>query len=692
MRFAVDTGGTFTDLIVEEDDGKLRMFKAATTPDDPIRGLMNTLESAALEYKIDLGELLSKGDLFIHGTTHAINAIVTGNTAKTAFLSTEGHRDILVFREGGRMEPFNFTVPFPEPYLPRALTFEVPGRILADGSEMTPLDEEKVIQIIDLLKEEQVESVAVCLLWSIVNSDHELRVGELLQKHLPDIPFTLSHALNPSLREYRRASSAAIDASLKPLMSEYMNNLNGRLRGAGFKGRVLIVTSQAGVMDAEDIADSPIHLINSGPSMAPVSGRYFAKVDEEFDSAVVTDTGGTTYDVSLVRKGGIPWTRETWIGEPYRGHMTGFPSVEVKSIGAGGGSIAWVDEGGMLHVGPQSAGAVPGPACYRQGGEKATVTDASLVLGHIDPVFFLGGEMELDLNSSKKVILEDVANPMGLTLEEASAAIISVATENMVQAIVDITVNQGIDPRETVLIGGGGAAGLNAVAIARRLGCYRAIIPEVGAALSAAGAMMSELTYQFRRTHFTTSEGFDYQGVNHLLENLRHSCNEFIENTGKGAIESKVEYFAEARYPEQVWEIEVPISSPNFENINDINKLVNEFHKTHEDLFAINDPESGIEIVGWTASVKCRIRDKEGGSLVSVNSQDMIEKEREAYFVNQGFLMSQVKRFESLELGEAVVGPAIIESPFTTVVIDPGAKAYRKVSGSLSIDPGVSYE
>ena len=692
MRFAVDTGGTFTDLIVEEDDGKLRMFKAATTPDDPIRGLMNTLENAAHEYKTDLGELLSKGELFIHGTTHAINAIVTGNTAKTAFLSTEGHRDILVFREGGRMEPFNFTVPFPEPYLPRALTFEVPGRILADGSEMTPLNEEKIIQIIDLLKEEQVESVAVCLLWSIVNSDHELRVGELLQKHLPGIPFTLSHALNPSLREYRRASSAAIDASLKPLMSEYMNNLSGRLRDAGFIGRVLIVTSQAGVMDAEDIADSPIHLINSGPSMAPVSGRYFAKVDEEYDSAVVTDTGGTTYDVSLVRKGGIPWTRETWIGEPYRGHMTGFPSVEVKSIGAGGGSIAWVDEGGMLHVGPQSAGAVPGPACYRQGGEKATVTDASLVLGHIDPVFFLGGEMELDLNSSEKVILEDVAKPMGLALEEASAAIISVATENMVQAIVDITVNQGIDPRETVLIGGGGAAGLNAVAIARRLGCYRAIIPEVGAALSAAGAMMSELAYQFRRTHFTTSKDFDYQGVNHLLENLRDSCNEFIENTGKGAIESKVEYFAEARYPEQVWEIEVPISSHIFESDNDINSLVNEFHKTHEDLFAINDPESGIEIVGWTASVKCRLRDTEGGSLVTVNTQDTIEKEREAYFVNQGFLPSKVKRFESLQIGEAVVGPAIIESPFTTGVIDPGAKAYRKVSGSLSIDPGVSYE
>jgi N-methylhydantoinase A len=410
MRFAVDTGGTFTDLIVEDNDGGLHMYKAATTPDDPIRGVINSLENAAAGLNTNLASLVRQGELFIHGTTHAINAIVTGNTAKTAFLTTEGHRDILVFREGGRMEPFNFTVPFPQPYVPRALTFEVPGRILADGTEMTPFDEASVLGTIEELKNHQVEAVAVCLLWSIVNPAHEDRVGELLAEHLPGVPYTLSHVLNPSLREYRRASSAAIDASLKPLMSAYMHNLSGRLREAGFGGRVLIVTSQAGVMDADDIAETPIHLINSGPSMAPVSGRYFARVDEASDSAVIADTGGTTYDVSLVRRGRIPWTRETWIGEPYRGHMTGFPSVDVKSIGAGGGSIAWVDEGGMLHVGPQSAGAVPGPACYGQGGDKPTVTDAALVLGYLDPEFFLGGAMALDVDAARQALDGDASD------------------------------------------------------------------------------------------------------------------------------------------------------------------------------------------------------------------------------------------------------------------------------------------
>jgi N-methylhydantoinase A len=690
MRFAVDTGGTYTDLIVEDDDGGLHMFKATTTPDDPIRGVIDSLENAAAGLNTDLASLLGQGDLFIHGTTHAINAIVTGNTAKTAFLTTEGHRDILVFREGGRMEPFNFTVPFPQPYIPRALTFEVPGRILADGSEMAPFDDAAVLRIIEDLKKHEVEAVAVCLLWSIVNPAHEDRVGALLAEHLPGVPYSLSHVLNPSLREYRRASSAAIDASLKPLMSTYMRNLSGRLRAAGFDGRVLIVTSQAGVMDADDIAETPIHLINSGPSMAPVSGRYFAREDEASDTAVIADTGGTTYDVSLVRRGRIPWTRETWIGEPYRGHMTGFPSVDVKSIGAGGGSIAWVDAGGMLHVGPQSAGAVPGPACYGQGGDQPTLTDAALALGYLDPEFFLGGAMALDVEAARTALERDVAQPMGLALEDAAAAVISIATENMVQAIMDITVNQGIDPREAMLIGGGGAAGLNSIAIARRLGCPRAIIPEVGAALSAAGAMMSDLTSHFRRTLFMTSEAFDGDAVNGLLDQLEASCQNFIDGPGAGAIETGIEFFAEARYPEQVWEIEVPIASRRFNGDGDVAALVEAFHEAHRDLFAIDDPESGIEVVGWTAAVRCRLRESESGTLVATDVKTEIEGTRKAYFSGTGFVDATVRRFETLRVGEKVAGPAIIESPFTTVVVDPGATAERRASGSLSIDPGTA--
>lgn len=688
MRFAVDTGGTFTDLIVEDDDDGLHMFKAPTTPDDPIRGVLDSLQVAADDFGISLADLLGKADLFIHGTTHAINAIVTGNTAKTAFLTTEGHRDILVFREGGRMEPFNFTVPYPQPYIPRALSYEVPGRILADASEMSPLDEARVIEILADLKSKNVEAVAVCLLWSIINSTHEDRVGELIAEHLPGVPYTLSHVLNPSLREYRRASSAAIDASLKPQMSAYMRNLTGRLTDAGFDGRTLIVTSQGGMMDASDIAEQPIHLINSGPSMAPVSGRYFAREDEGSDTAVIADTGGTTYDVSLVRRGRIPWTRETWIGQPYRGHMTGFPSVDVKSIGAGGGSIAWVDDGGMLHVGPQSAGAVPGPACYGQGGDKPTLTDASLVLGYLDPEFFLGGSMSLDLDASRDAVIREVATPMNLSLEDAAAAVISIATENMVQAIVDITVNQGIDPRDAILIGGGGAAGINSTAIGRRLGSERVIIPEVGAALSAAGAMMSDLHAQYTRTFFATSDGFNADGVNEILDVLEAKCNAFIEGPGQGSIDQTIEFFAEARYPEQVWEIEVPLASPRFESDADVQVLVQEFHKVHEDIFAINDPESGVEVVGWTASVKCRLREGESGSLAVRELKTSADGTRKVYFSGHGHVDATVRRFEAMKVGEILNGPAIIESPFTTVVVDPGATAERRASGSVSIVPG----
>jgi N-methylhydantoinase A len=688
MRFAVDTGGTFTDLIVEDDENGLHMFKASTTPDDPIRGVLDSLQVAADDFELSLADLLGKADLFIHGTTHAINAIVTGNTAKTAFLTTEGHRDILVFREGGRMEPFNFTVPYPQPYIPRALSYEVPGRILADASEKKPLDEGRVVEILNELKAKEVEAVAVCLLWSIINPAHEDRVGELIEQHLPGVPYTLSHVLNPSLREYRRASSAAIDASLKPQMSAYMRNLTGRLTEAGFDGRTLIVTSQGGMMDASDIAEQPIHLINSGPSMAPVSGRYFAREDEGSDTAVIADTGGTTYDVSLVRRGRIPWTRETWIGQPYRGHMTGFPSVDVKSIGAGGGSIAWVDDGGMLHVGPQSAGAVPGPACYGQGGDKPTVTDASLVLGYLDPEFFLGGNMSLDLDASRDAIIREVATPMNLSLEDAAAAVISIATENMVQAIVDITVNQGIDPRDAILIGGGGAAGINSTAIGRRLGSERVIIPEVGAALSAAGAMMSDLHAQYTRTFFATSEGFDADGVNGILDVLEASCNSFIDGPGQGSIDQTIEFFAEARYPEQVWEIEVPLASRRFESDADVQALVQEFHKVHEDIFAINDPNSGVEVVGWTASVKCRLREGESGSLAARELKTSVDGTRKVYFSGHGHVDATVRRFEAMKQGEVLAGPAIIESPFTTVVVDPGATAERRASGSVSIVPG----
>jgi N-methylhydantoinase A len=341
-------------------------------PSDPVAGVINSLAVAAEAAGETLTEYLARGEILVHGTTHAINAIVTGSTARTAFLTTKGHPDTLVWREGGRAEAFDFKTPYPEPYIPKALTFEIPERVMADGSVKTPLDEAATIVILKRLAELRVEAVAVCLLWSIVNPDHEAAVGRLIARHLPSVPYTLSHRINPSIREYRRAMSTCIDASLKPAMNVYLGGLEERLRAVGFGGRVLIITSQGGAMDVASIAEAPVHLVNSGPSMGPVGALAYG-ASSGTDTLIVGDAGGTTFDVSLVRNRRIPRTRETWLGKPLVSHMTGMPSVDVRSIGAGGGSIAWVDQGGLLHVGPISAGAMPGPAAYRRGGVRPTV-------------------------------------------------------------------------------------------------------------------------------------------------------------------------------------------------------------------------------------------------------------------------------------------------------------------------------
>ncbi|MCP4327907.1 MAG: hydantoinase/oxoprolinase family protein [Alphaproteobacteria bacterium] len=685
MRMSADVGGTFTDLVVESGDGRFRLFKSPTTPNDPVQGVLDVLEVAAADIGETRSELLGGCELFMHATTRATNAMLTGKVARTAFLTTEGHPDILLLREGGRIDPFDNTVPFPGPLVPRHLTFEVPERMRADGVVHKPLDEVETRKVIDRVRDEGVEAVAVCLLWSIVNPSHEERVGELLSEHLPSIPVTLSHRLNPSMREYRRASSACIDASLKPVMSEYLESLESRLRANGFGGRLLTVTSQGSVVDAADLAAAPVHSLNSGPSMAPVAGQYFARAEIAAENAIVADTGGTSYDVSLVRKGRIPWTRETWIGQRIRGHITGFPSVDVRSIGAGGGSIAWVDAGGMLHVGPQSAGSVPGPVCYGQGGTEPTVTDAALVLGYIDPELFLGGAIRLDVERAHAAMKEKIGDLLGLETSEAAAAILNVVSENMVQAIEDITINQGIDPRNATLIGGGGAAGLNSVQIARRLGCKQIIFPAAGATLSAAGALMSDLSTEFSRTTFTTSDAFDFAGVNTTLADLEEKCRAFLDGRGTGTLEQTIGFSVEGRYPHQVWEIEVPLAKGSFDGPADVDRLVADFHDLHEEMFAVADRKSHVEAVTWRAKARAALPRANGATVLEREVEGKDRWSRMAYFSDVGSVDTSVLRLQAMVPGERLDGPAIVESDFTTVVIDPSTSALRSADGNLAI-------
>ena len=689
MRFAVDTGGTFTDLIVEDDDGRLRMYKGPTTPHDLVQGVLDTIESAAGDLGTETSELLARGELLIHGTTISTNAVLTGNVAKTAFLTTRGHPDILVFREAGRMgvPTFDYSVPYPEPYIPRALTFEVPERIDANGEITVPLDEDAVVEIIRQLADKEVEAVGVCLLWSIANPVHEQRIGALLEQHLPHVPYTLSHLVNPSLREYRRASSTCIDASLKLLMKDYLGGLSRRLRDAGFRATLLVVTSQGGVLDAAELARVPIHSIKSGPALAPIAGRRYAVADASADTAIIADAGGTSYDVSLVRRGRIPWTRETWIGMPYLGHMTGFPSVDVQSIGAGGGSIARVDEGGLINVGPQSAGSVPGPACYGQGGTQPTVTDAALLLGYIDPAYFLGGRMSLDVDAAKTALETQLSQPLGLDLHRSAAAVLSVVTENMVGAIEEITINQGIDPRTAVLVGGGGAAGLNSIAIARRLGCPNVIIPDVGASLSAAGALLSDLSTEYTAILLTTGGAFDFDGVNGVLAALEEECQGFINGPGSASLQHEIEFSVEAHYAHQIWEIEVPLRSGRVSSGHELDRLKEDFHTTHRETFAIDDSTSEIEFINWRARARCKLREADVGAVVEEAGDGSGVRSRQVYFSDRGLVEAKIMHVESMERNRPVDGPAIIESLFTTVVIDPGAQVRRTGAGSLLIAP-----
>ena len=682
MRISIDTGGTFTDLVCEDKKNNLKIFKVPTTPENPSIGILNGLKQIATSYKKNFTDFLSDIDTIIHGTTHAINAIVTNKIAKTAFLCTKGHPDTLLFREGGRIEIFNFTVEYPDPYIPRSLTFEVPERTNYDGSISENLDINHLKKIILKLKKLKIESVAVCLLWSTINPYHEKQIGEVIKNELPNIPFSLSHEVNPTLREYRRASSTCINASLKPIMSKYLKKLKELLFLNGFRGELLMITSQGGIKDINSIMEFPIHLINSGPSMAPVAGNFYLKKSKYFKQGIVTDLGGTTFDISLIKNNKIPRTRETWIGEKYRGHMTGFSSIDIRSIGAGGGSIAWIDKGGMLHVGPESAGANPGPVCYDKGGEKTTVTDAALILGILNSDFFLGGNIKLNKNLALKSI-KNISKKLGINEYDTALSILDVVTQNMAQEIKSLTIHQGINPSEAIIIAGGGASGINILNLAKNLGCKSILIPDMGPVISASGAVIAELTDEFSITYPSKLNNLDLKLANKILKELFNKCNKFAKTNVKNSISHKIDFFIEAKLTDQVWEIEVPITLNKKFSINK-ELIKKEFNKKYLSLFEVVDLDSEIEIIQWNAKISCKtsrtnlLMEREFSKKSKFNY-------RNVYIKNEGFKKIQILNFNQLIYDKIYKGPNVIETPFTSIFIDRSSEIKLNKNNSLEI-------
>lgn len=688
-RISVDTGGTFTDVVVADNTGTFTLGKALTTKQRIFIGLKNALESAAAQLDLPLQTVLSNTELFVYGTTHATNAIVTGNVSKTAFLTTQGFPDVLVLREGGKFNPHDFSTPYPSPYIPRRHTFEVSERIRSGGDIYTPLDEASTLSCLEEIKEKKFEACAVSLLWATVNPTHELRIGELIEQHLPGVAYTLSHAVNPILREYRRASSTAIDASIKPIMQNHLNDLQTDLRQEGYTGEILVSTTSGGCLDIESVVERPINTVRSGPAMAPVAGRHYGHAEQQSDSVLVVDTGGTTFDVSLVRDGKITVTQETWLGEQFTGHMLGIPAVDARSVGAGGGSIAWLDDAGLLRVGPQSAGADPGPACYGQGGTSPTVTDAALVLGYIDPNYFLGGKMNLDTAAARKAI-DTIAEPLKISTEQAAYSIFAVSNETMINAIKEITVSEGLDPAESVIVAGGGAAGLGIVPIAQELGCRAVIVPRTASVLSACGMQFSDIQMEASRTIPTRSDTFDQNSVNQGLAEIDADLETFATKlAARGFTDNTSSYRTDAHYAAQVWDIAIDLPSSRFESGADIEALNEAFHQNHERVFNIDDRASPIEYLNWTGRLSVALPQSSSGNMTSASSTGA-KADRQAFFDLENAQKTHILRGNDITNGQDIVGPAIIEEETTTVVLPPGTSGRLTSNGNYVIEWGES--
>ncbi|HAN72091.1 MAG TPA: 5-oxoprolinase [Actinobacteria bacterium] len=689
LTISVDTGGTFTDVAVADESGQLQIAKALTSRDRAYDAIAEALDAIARRMSTSRGALLEQAARFNYGTTRSTNAVVEGKASRTAFFTTKGFPDVLLLREGGKPDPFR-QIPYGQPYVPRHLTFEIDERMDAEGTVFRPLDEASVITAIRSAQEQEVEAVGVCLLWSIANSAHELRVGQLMEEHAPDLAFTLSHQLNPVVREYRRASATVIDASLKPLMQQFIRGLEQDLRGEGFMGNLFISTSYGGSWSPQDVAERPVYSIGSGPSMAPVSAVHEANRDLEGGAAefdlLVADTGGTTFDIGIVRSGQIEFTNETWLGGRWIGNITGTRAVDVKSIGAGGGSIAWIDSGGLLKVGPQSAGSSPGPACYGRGGSLPTVTDAALLLGYLDSSNFMEGSLHLDRDAAERAFAP-LSEALGMTLLQMAHATLTIACDNIAASSREATVARGIDPREVVIVAGGGGSGMSIGRIAEELGTRGVLIPQTAGAMSACGALFADVIHEFTCVAYVETAAFDSRAANAALAQVSESADRFLSGLSPGlAIETEVQFAAEARYRQQAWELTVPLPDAALSD-GDVALIEETFHDTHERMFGVREPNQTLEILSWTARATARLRHP-SRSVPDAERQPVLEPLRvqDSSFDGVHLVPVPVYWGPSMPVGHSLLGPAIVHEPTTTIVLYPGHTITVMPSGNYYME------
>ncbi|MDA4132098.1 MAG: hydantoinase/oxoprolinase family protein, partial [Thaumarchaeota archaeon] len=617
----------------------------------------------------------------VHGTTAATNAVVQRRFSPIALICTKGFADATEIQRGNRpmLGLYDIRWEKPAPLVPRYLRYEVDERIDRSGEVVRKLDEEGVRKIAREIRSTGIKTVGVCLLFSFMNPSHERTVRRIFKEECPEVYISVSSDVNPEIREYERASTVAIDAAVKPVMDLYIGSLESGLRDAGFPSRLMIMKASGGMMSSAAAKEIPVQTIESGPAGGTIGAAQVANA-LSIKNLIAIDMGGTTFKVSLVDNG-VPRYRsegELEWGVPFR-----IPMIDISEIGAGGGSIAWIDEGGLLRVGPHSAGADPGPVCYGLGGTEPTITDAQLVLGRLDPVSFLGGDMRLDKKAATEAIGR-LAKQLGLTLVETAAGIIKIAEANMLSSMRVNSVQKGYDPRNFSVIAYGGAGPMVASTLARNLGSTNVLIPFHPGIFSAIGMLATDVRFDFMQSYMTAMDQVDLHRLNSIYEQLERQARETMarEHTG----DSYILRSAEMRYMGQNYEIPTPVPTGTL-TPKELEMVRENFNTEHLKLYGHNKPDEKLElisvrlaIIGTITKPKFRKTPLPGGMEKSLKG------ERDVYYHDTGFVKSRVYDREYLPTGEKLQGPAIIEEMDSTIVVNPGQSAHVDDYGNVVIE------
>jgi N-methylhydantoinase A len=672
-RLCTDVGGTFTDgVFLDEETGRITVSKVSSTPQNPAIGTIEVIEKS--------GTPLREASFLSHGTTVVINALIEGKGARAALVTTKGFRDVLEIGRSNRPEMYNALFSKPHPLIPRYLRLEVGERINANGEVVNPLSMEDLESVLEVLIRENIESVAVCLLNAYANPLHEIKIGEFLGARLPGATISLSHLITRKYYEYERTSTTAQNAYVMPVVRHYLDSLEKELKEREFKQTLQIMQSNGGVMTASVARDIPIAMLESGPAGGAIGAAQLAKMIG-YKNVISYDMGGTTAKTSIIT-GSYPETTDRYLVEE---RPILLPVVDLREIGAGGGSIAWIDEGGAMHVGPQSAGAVPGPACYMRGGEDPTVTDANLQLGILDPEYFLGGGMEISPELGHDAI-QKVADHFNLSIDEAALGIVKIVNTNMAGLLQSMTVKRGYDPREFAMVAFGGAGPIHAAAIATELQIPTLIIPPHSGVFSAWGMLMADLRHNLEQTHIVELDEADVAVISGMFDDLKARIKDTFAKENIGDSKISFSYALDLRYVGQEHTLTVDISAP----ITESNKpaIASAFDDLHLRVYGHNAPEElkeivSLKLIGIGKITKPALEQIPQGDETPPATAKLTE--RDVYIGNGKYMPFSIYQRDKLLAGNIIPGPAIIEEITSTTIVERAQVCQVDEYGNLII-------